>query len=191
MSTEPEENTPIHREISWRSPEILGEVVLLGVVLLLAITYIIEMPGIKMAGRYLPMVTLIFVAPFWVIRVKTLFDRKRLLQGGQIMDLGFRFGGNPVAEKRRAIRFITAVAALFLSIWLLGFHLALPIWVVTYLLLFSKAKPIVVLVIAMAFEGLLLGVHDFIINVPWPEPLLWQWVGIDYLFNEWPISGTY
>jgi hypothetical protein len=191
MSTQPEENTPIHREISWRSPEILGEVVLLGVVLLLAITYIIEMPGLKMGGRYLPIVTLIFVTPFWVIRVKALFERKRLLQGGQIMDLGFRFGGNPVAEKRRAIRFITAVAALFLSIWLLGFHLALPIWVVTYLLLFAKAKPIVVLVIAIAFEGLLLGVHDFIINVPWPEPLLWQWVGIDYLFNEWPISGTY
>jgi hypothetical protein len=191
MSNQSEENTPVHREISWRSPEILGEAVLLGVVLLLAITYLVEMPGLKMAGRYLPIVTLIFAAPFWFIRVKTLFDRKRLLEAGQIMDLGFRFGGNAVAEKRRAIRFITAVAVLFLSIWALGFHLALPIWVVTYLFLFAKVKPIAVLLIALAFEGLLLGVHDFIINVPWPEPLLWRMIGVEYLFNEWPVSGTY
>jgi hypothetical protein len=191
MSTQPEENTPIHREISWRSPEILGEIVLLVLVLLLAITYLIEMPGLKMAGRYLPIVTLLFAAPFWFIRVKSLFERKRLLQGGQIMDLGFRFGGDPVAEKRRAVRFITAVAVLFLSVWALGFHLALPIWLVAYLLLFAKVKPIVVLLIAVFFEGLLLGVHDFIINVPWPEPLLWRAIGVDYLFNEWPISGTY
>jgi hypothetical protein len=191
MSNQSEENTPVHREISWRSPEILGEAVLLGVVLLLAITSLVEMPGLKMAGRYLPIVTLIFAAPFWFIRVKTLFDRKRLLEAGQIMDLGFRFGGNAVAEKRRAIRFITAVAVLFLSIWALGFHLALPIWVVTYLFLFAKVKPIAVLLIALAFEGLLLGVHDFIINVPWPEPLLWRMIGVEYLFNEWPVSGTY
>jgi hypothetical protein len=191
MSTQSEENTPIHRQVSWRSPEILGEVVLLLVVLLLAITYLLEMPGLKMAGRYLPIVTLVFAAPFWFIRVKTLFDRKRLLERGQIMDLGFRFGGNAVDEKRRAIRFTSAVGALFLSIWLLGFHLALPIWLVTYLVLFAKVKPVVVLLVALAFEGLLLGVHDFIINVPWPEPLIWRVIGVDYLFNEWPISGTY
>ncbi len=191
MSTEPEELAPTHRVISWRSPEILGEVILLSVVLIFAITYLLELPGLKPAGRYLPIITLIFAAPFWLIRVRSLFDRKKALQAGAIMDLGFRFGGDSVAEKRRAVRFIASVAALFLGVWVFGFHLALPIWVMTYLFLFAKAKPIVILIIGIAFEGLLLGVHDFIIDVPWPEPLFWRLIGVEYLFNNWPINDTF
>jgi hypothetical protein len=191
MSTQPEEQPPKHRDISWRSPEILGELILLVVVLLFAVTYLFELRDLKPAGRYLPIVTLIFAAPFWFIRVKTLFDRKKALQGGQIMDLGFRFGGDPAAEKRRAIRFIASVGALFLGVWLIGFHLALPIWVMTYLFLFAKVKPIVILIIGIAFESLLLGVHDFIIDVPWPEPVFWRIINVEYLFNDWPIDDTF
>ncbi len=163
----------------------------MSVVLIFAITYLLELPGLKPAGRYLPIITLIFAAPFWLIRVRSLFDRKKALQAGAIMDLGFRFGGDSVAEKRRAVRFIASVAALFLGVWVFGFHLALPIWVMTYLFLFAKAKPIVILIIGIAFEGLLLGVHDFIIDVPWPEPLFWRLIGVEYLFNNWPINDTF
>jgi len=191
MSTQPEEQNSSERKISFRSPEILGEVILLAIVLFLAIAYIIEMPGLKMPGRYLPIITIAFVAPFWVIRVKSLFERKKALEAGQIMDLGFRFGGDPVAEKRRAVRYIASVGLFFVAVWILGFHIALPIWVMTYLFIFARVKPIIILMIGAAFEGLLLGIHDFIIDVPWPEPLLWRAIGVDYLFNTWPIDDTY
>ena len=191
MSTQPEEQEAARRDISWRSPEILGEVVLLAVVLGFAIAFILELPGLKMPGRYLPIITIAFATPFWIIRVKTLFERKKALQSGLIMDLGFRFGGDPTAEKRRAIRYIAAVAALFLSVWFVGFHIALPVWVMTYLFLFARVKPIIILIIGAAFEGLLLGVHDFIIDVPWPEPVFWRVIGIEYLFNDWPIDDTF
>ena len=190
MSTQPEEQ-PTQRDISWRSPEILGEVVLLVIVLAFAVAYLIEMIDLKPAGRYLPAITIIFATPFWIIRVKSLFERKKALQGGLIMDLGFRFGGNPVAEKRRAIRYIGSVAALFIGAWLFGFHLALPIWVMTYLFLFSKAKPYAIIIVGICFEGFLLGVHDFIIDVPWPEPVFWRVIGVEYLFNDWPIDDTF
>lgn len=191
MSTQPEEQEATHRDISWRSPEILGEVVLLAIVLGFAIAFLFELPGLRMPGRYLPMITIAFAAPFWLIRVKTLFERKKALQSGLIMDLGFRFGGDPAAEKRRAIRYISAVAVLFLSVWFVGFHIALPVWVMTYLFLFARVKPIIILIIGAAFEGLLLGVHDFIIDVPWPEPVFWRIIGVEYLFNEWPIDDTF
>ena len=128
------------------------------------VAYIIEMPGLKMPGRYLPIITIAFVTPFWVIRVKSLFERKKALEAGQIMDLGFRFGGDPAAEKRRAIRYISSVGLLFVAVWIFGFHIALPIWVMTYLFVFARVKPIIILLIGAAFEGLLLGIHDFIID---------------------------
>ena len=191
MSTPPEEQNSSERKISFRSPEILGEVILLAIVLFLAIVYIIEMPGLKMPGRYLPIITIAFVTPFWVIRVKSLFERKKALEAGQIMDLGFRFGGDPAAEKRRAIRYISSVGLFFVAVWIFGFHIALPIWVMTYLFVFARVKPIIILMVGAAFEGLLLGIHDFIIDVPWPEPLFWRAIGVDYLFNTWPIDDTY
>jgi hypothetical protein len=191
MSTQPEEQAQTHRDVSWRSPEILGEVVLLAIVFFFAVAYLFELPGLKMPARYLPIITIIFAAPFWVIRVKSLFNRKKALQGGLIMDLGFRFGGDPAAEKRRAIRYIGSVAIFFLSVWLFGFHIALPVWVMTYLFVFGKVNPLIILIIGASFEGLLLGVHDFIIDVPWPEPLVWRWIGVEYLFNTWPIDDTF
>jgi hypothetical protein len=191
MSTQPEEQEATHRQISWRSPEILGEAVLLLIVLGLAITYIYEMTRFGMPGRYLPIVTLTFVTPFWLIRVRTLFQRKKLLEAGSIMDLGFRFSGDAAPEKRRAFRYVVSVAALFISIWLVGFHLALPIWVMTYLFLFAKIKLWVIPIIGACFVAFMLGVHDFIIDVPWPEPVLWRLVGVEYLFNYWPIDDTY
>jgi hypothetical protein len=63
--------------------------------------------------------------------------------------------------------------------------------VATYLFLFAKMNPIRVVLIGVAFEGLLLGVHDFIIDVPWPEPLFFRLIQIEYVFNDWPISDTY
>ena len=183
-------NAPV-KPVSWRSPEIVGEIILLAVVLGLAIYYITELPGLREPARWLPAITIVFVTPFWFIRVYALIQRKHALEKGQIMDLGFRFGGNPVAERRRALRYIGAVAALFLSVWVFGFHIALPVWVMSYLFLFAGFKPLSVIIAGSVFEGLLFGVHDFIIDVPWPEPLFWRLIQVQYLFNDWPISDTF
>lgn len=180
------------RDVKWTSPEILGEVFLLAIVLIFAITYLVELPGLRMPARWLPIITIAFATPFFIIRVRTLMQRKKWLQGGQIMDLGFRFGGDPAAERRRAARYVAAVGVLFLGLGLIGFHIFLPLWVMAYLFIFQKRMNIIaILIIGVAFEGFLLGVHDFIIDVLWPEPWLWQWLGIEYVFNDWPIDDTY
>ena len=43
-------NAPV-KSVSWRSPEIVGEIILLAVVLGLAIYYIIELPGLREPAR--------------------------------------------------------------------------------------------------------------------------------------------
>ena len=184
-----QERTP--RVVKWTSPEIIGEVVLLAVVVIFAVAYLVGLPGLKTPARILPLITIGFALPFFILRVKSLFERKKALASGQIMDLGFRFGGDPVGERRRAVRFIGAVAVLFIGLWVFGFHLFLPFWVVAYLIIFARVNPIIIIVIGLALEGLLLGVQDYIIDVLWPEPLFWQWIGVEYVFNDWPISETY
>ena len=191
---QPQEQTEgAPRQVRWTSPEIVGEVILLVVVLIFAITYAVELQKLKWSGRYLPLVTIIFAAPFWFIRIKALIDRKRYLQKtGAIMDLGFRFGGDPIAERRRAVQYTAAVATLFIGLWLFGFHIFLPLWVMAYLFIFQKkVNPLIIIMIGAAFEGMLLGVQDFIIDVLWPQPQFFQWIGVDYVFNDWPISDTY
>jgi hypothetical protein len=192
MSTqETDQNAAPPAHVSWRSPEIIGEIILLLIVLGLAIYYLFEMSGLKTPARWLPGITIGFATPFWIIRARALVQRKHAMEKGQIMDLGFRFGGDPVAERRRALRYIASVAALFLGAWIFGFHITLPLWVMSYLFLFAKMKPMPIAIIGVAFEGLLLGVHDFIIDVPWPEPLFFRLIQLEYFFNDWPISDTF
>ena len=181
------------RDVKWTSPEILGEIVLLAIVFGFAVYYIAELPRLPWAGRHLPIITIAVTTPFWLWRVRTLFLRKKWLQSGAIMDLGFRFGDDPVGERRRAVQYVSAVATLFIGLWVFGFHIFLPLWVMGYMFLFHKGKlnPLIIVIIGVAFEGLLLGVHDYIIDVPWPQPLFWRMIGVDYLFNDWPISETY
>ena len=188
---QPEQSSAPQQDVSWRSPEIIGEVILLAIVFFLAAYYIWEMKDLKVPARWLPGITIVFATPFWIMRLRALVQRKHALEKGQIMDLGFRFGGDPVAERRRALRYIGAVAVFFLSAWVFGFHITLPLWVMSYLFLFAGLKPRVILIIGAAFEGLLLGVHDFIIDVPWPEPLFFRLIQVEYFFNDWPISDTF
>ena len=52
----PRDNAPTHRKVSWRSPEILGELVLLAVIAVLAIVYVNDITN-RVEGRWLPFIT--------------------------------------------------------------------------------------------------------------------------------------
>jgi hypothetical protein len=179
------------RTISWRSPEILGELFLLGLILVLASVYLSELSGLKEPARWLPLITIGVGAPLWIIRLVTVLGRRKTVEQGMIMDLGFRVGTDPQAERHRAIFFVVAIASLFIGIWLIGFHIWLPFWVVGYLAIYARVHLAVLVVVVVGFEAFILGITDYILDVVWFEPLLWRLAGVDYLFNTWPISTTF
>ena len=214
--------TPAHRQVSWTSPEILGEIVLLGIIAVLAVGYLFQVVAlpvgqdcadgrptplepvscflfqsapdvadrfgihdIRLPGRWLPLIAITIGAPLWVIRLVTVLRRRQALREGMIMDLGFRLGEDPEAERRRAFLYFGTLLLLVLLVWFAGFHVGLPLWVFGYLVLWTRMKWWWALLIAAAFETFIVGILDMTLDIFWFEPLLFRWLGVDYPINDW------
>lgn len=191
MSTNDQEILEPSRRVSWRSPELLGELILLGLIMLLMIVYIVEIPGLREPGRWLPYVTLSVGVPLWFLRLYTVLGRRKKIGQGMIMDLGFRASDDASAGRRRGARYAASIAILFFGIWAIGFHVALPLWVISYLALYTKTKWYYLVVIAAAYDAFLFGVLDYVLDIEWFEPLLFRLARIDYPFNAWPPAGGF
>ncbi len=204
----PREAPPTHRKVSWRSPEILGELVLLAVVAILIVVYFRRLDlcesvfgdfsvlGARAcvpigrfvsvaAGQWLPMIIIGAAIPLWIIRLGYVLRRRKAIEQGMIMDLGFRLGEDPQGERRRAALYFGTLVALILLIWLVGFHIGLPLWVAAYMLLWTRAKWHYALAAALAFEAFIIGILDLALDIFWFEPLLFRWIGVAYPFGEW------
>ena len=73
---------------------------------------------------------------------------------------------------RRAGGFYLCGLGFLAAILLIGFKLSVPLFLVLYLRLISQAGWIVTLALTGLLTGLVLGVFDAILHVPWPDPLL-------------------
>lgn len=128
-----------------------------------------------------PYIALIVGTPFLLIRVyhvarAWLGMETANLTTAQIMDIGFRIGTNPKEENRRFVMIVIAIAVLYLGIWLVGFHVMLPLWTLVYMHFIGKVKPVWSISIAAGILALLLGVYDHLMKVVWHEPLLFELV---------------
>jgi hypothetical protein len=194
MSTQPSGNNNQEREFHWYSPEIAGEVVLLLFVVILMIAFaldayhLISNRGYARAegGVILPILTIGFTLPFLLLRVRTVLLRKRRMNAGMIMDLGFRVGEDPAGERRRALGYIVGIAALFIGIWLIGFHLAIPIWVIVLLRRNANVRWPIIGLICFLFLAFIVGIMDYIIDTPWGDPVLFQLFGLEYFLGNFP-----
>ena len=118
----PQEQPETHRTVSWRSPEIIGELVLLGLMALLMLAFVIslyrppflqdDLPKILLPGRWLPTIVIVIATPLWFIRLYTVLSRRKAIEQGMIMDLGFRLGEDPAGEKRRAALYFGSILGL-------------------------------------------------------------------------------
>lgn len=92
---------------------------------------------------------------------------------GQIMDLGFDEEG---LERRvvieRTARFVLTTAAFFGAIWLLGFHITVPIYMVLYLMIYGRVRWWVAILSALAFLVFMIVAYDIVIRETWPEPVI-------------------
>lgn len=190
----PQEQPETHRTVSWKSPEIVGELVLLMLMALLMIAFIIslyrppflqdDLPKILLPGRWLPTVVIVVATPLWFIRLYTVLSRRKAIEQGMIMDLGFRLGEDPAGEKRRAALYFGSLVALVLLLWFIGFHIGLPLWVMAYLLFWTRAKWYWALLAGLGFEAFIIGILDLTLDIFWFEPLFFRWIGVLYPFSD-------
>lgn len=157
--------------------EIIGEFILLLTVTAFFVYLIVSSFDWPWGARLVPQIAVIIGTPFLILRIIYVFrilfwGRTASVTPTQIMDFGFRVSDDPKEEARRWVRILCAIAALYLGIWLVGFHIALPLWVFAYMVWFGRANILIAAAIALLFVGLIAGVYGELINVPWPDPLL-------------------
>jgi hypothetical protein len=92
---------------------------------------------------------------------------------GQIMDMGFDEEGlarSVVIE--RTLRFVLSTAAFFVGIWWIGFHVAVPIYMVLYLIIYGKVRWWAAVLSAIGFLIFMIVAYDIVIRSTWPEPVV-------------------
>jgi len=112
---------------------------------------------------------------FWLWRVAVLFFQAKE-SSGQIMDIGFRSGDDIKGERGRFIRISCFIVGLYLAIWLLGFHIAMPAGILFYVRVYGKMSWVGSVFLALFFVVLLFGVYDHLLNATWHEPPVLQWI---------------
>ncbi len=158
------------------SLEIFGEIVLLAMVGGLFVYMFVESLDWPLGSALMPWIAIGIGAPFWLFRLAVLIFQAKEAASGQIMDIGFRSGDDPEGERGRFVRICSYIVGLYLAIWLLGFHIALPAGILFYVRVYGKVSWIGSTLLALAFLGLLIGVYDNLLNAAWHEPPLLQWI---------------
>jgi hypothetical protein len=166
---------------------VVGEIILLVAVTAFFLYMLLLSFDWPWGARLVPQIAVAIGTPFLILRiiyvVRVLFWTRATSSVApvQIMDLGFRVGDDPKGEGKRWIRILSAIGILYLTIWLAGFQVALPVWIFVYMVCFGRANFLVAGGIALLFFGLIVGVYDYLIRVPWHDPPLFML--FRHLFN--------
>ena len=64
------------------------------------------------------------------------------------------------------------MAALLAGVWLVGFHITIPLYLLVYCTVFGAMQWRNAFLIAAGFEVFIVGVYDMLVHVIWNEPLL-------------------
>lgn len=129
----------------------------------------------------LPRITILFAIPFWFWRAVSLFQAGASSAGGQIMDTGFlETDDDSAVVARRWVLLIGSTAALLVGVWLFGFHIAIPIYTILYLVIFGRMKWYWTIIPAVFFEIIIIAIYGYILLAEWGTPVA----------RDWPVIGT-
>ncbi len=151
------------------SLEVFGEIVLLLLVGGFFIYLFIQSLQWPLGSALMPWITVSIGFPFWLYRLLVLFVRAGDAPG-QIMDIGFRTGGDPTGERARFFQICFFIVGLYLAIWLFGFHIALPVGMLLYLRVYGQVSWWWSFGVALLFLALIIGVYDRLLGATWHEP---------------------
>jgi hypothetical protein len=113
------------------------------------------------------------------IAQRVLSSRRTAGPRAQILDIAFTDSDlDPKVARRRLLRFVAWSAGLVLGVWLVGFHVIVPVYLFGYLIRYGQVRWWVALVTAIAFEAVLIGLYDEVLHSAWNDPLIQRWLGI-------------
>lgn len=166
---------------TFASVEVIGEMILLAIVAGFFAYIVISARHWPFSAMLTPLIAVSIGTPFLIWRIVTLVRMRLAIRGPsvttrQIMDTGFRIGGDPKTEGRRFIKVFVAIGVLYAGIWLVGFHIMVPLWVFVYMRWFGKVSLVWAAVVALLFVALMVGFYDHVIDALWHEPVLWKWL---------------
>ena len=176
-STTPSDGSPVKNNTApgsrhWFSVEFLGEVILLGFTGAFFVYMFVDTLDMPLDAKLLPWGAVGAGTVFWLLCVENLFRWNGVSSSEQIMDTGFLAGEDPKGELQRLTRISLFIAALYLGIWLFGFHVAVPLGVFVYLYRYGRAGWIWSSFAGLAFAALIVGVFDWTLHVPWHDPVV-------------------
>jgi hypothetical protein len=171
---------PGKQERKGLSFEVAGELILLSLVAGFFLYILISAQNWSFAATLTPAIAVAIGTPFLVWRVivvvrSGLRIRPSNAAPAQIMDIGFRIGKDRRAERKRFLRIFVAIGLLYGGIWILGFHIAVPLWVFCYVYWFGKVRLVTAALLAALFLAFMVGVYDLTLESYWNEPLLFEW----------------
>ncbi len=154
------------------SVEVVGEIILLAIVGGLFLYMFIESFRWPEGSALMPRIAIGLGTPFWIARLITLVLSTRETTSEQIMDLGFRTGADPGAERMRFARICFYILGLYAAIWLVGFHIAIPLGVYFYVRVYGRAGRLWSTILGLLFLALIVLVYDRFLNATWHDPPL-------------------
>lgn len=163
----------------WLSIEVLGEVFLLllsGGLFLYLLIESFRWPD--EAAKLMPRLAVAIGAPFWLMRLFAIIRRTKTV-AKEIMDVGFRIGMDPEAEIARFTRICLFILTLYLSIWLVGFHVALPIGISLYVLIYGRAGWLLSSIIGLGFLAVIVGLYDLVLHTAWHKAIVARLLGFN------------
>ncbi|HWP59973.1 MAG TPA: tripartite tricarboxylate transporter permease [Candidatus Acidoferrales bacterium] len=97
----------------------------------------------------------------------------------RILDIGFRDSElDPKEVSKRIFRVVGSMGGLVAGVWLVGFHITIPLFLFSYCTAFGGMKRLNALIVAAVFEVFMIGVYDRLVHVVWNEPVLLRMLGI-------------
>jgi hypothetical protein len=96
---------------------------------------------------------------------------------GSILDIGMEGAGlDRGVLVRRVSRFLGALAFLYVGVWLMGFHLTIPLFLVGYLRLWGEMGWRGAILTAAAYFAVMVVLYDQVLRSPWNDPVIGRFV---------------
>lgn len=170
----------------WKSlvPRMSLDVVLESILVTIVTSYFIYLllavRDLRAEAARLPKVTaiggLVLVAVFIAQKI---WDATHPKQNAnvQILDTGFDEEGlSGRLVLIRTLRLGVWFAGMFAAIWLIGYHVTVPVFVFFYLWVFGETKWWLAATAGAVYFFLIYVMFDLILHTEWPEPALLRWL---------------
>lgn len=172
---QPASKAPGRRGIGF---DVVGEALFLLLVLVAFVYLLVVSRGWPLSAALLPTLAAGTGLPLLLVHI---YRRFRTVSGPtrQILDIGFTEEGLTSQQVRaRTVQMLGSMVALFLGIWLVGFHIALPLYVFLYMVKWGESSIWAAGLTAAIFLGILVGLYDNVIHTSWNEPVLQSLLGL-------------